>query len=146
MLRQMELPDVRRHLRAVIEEAKRQSAERRVRTDEASRAYDVFLPEVAVPAFHAVAQALTGESYRFKVTTPGDAVRLMPEFSNEDFIELALDTTGDVPALLLTSSRGRGRRKVVTEQPVFAGRPIADLSQDDVILAVVAVLPPFVER
>ena len=58
MLRLMELSDVRRKVRAVIDDAKRQAGERRARTDEASRAYDTFLPEVAVPAFHAIAQAL----------------------------------------------------------------------------------------
>jgi hypothetical protein len=142
----MELSDVRRRLRAVVEDAKRRAAERRARTDEASRAYGVFLPEVAVPAFHAVAQALTGESYRFKVFTPGETVRLSPEFSTEDFIELALDATGDAPVLLLTSSRGRGRRQVVTERPLFDGRPLSDVTQDEVIVAVLEALPPFVER
>lgn len=142
----MEISDVRRRVRAVIDDAKRQAAERRARSDEASRAYDTFLPEVAVPAFHAIAQALVGESFRFKVFTPGDAVRLTPEFSTEDFIELALDTTSETPVLLLTSSRGRGRRQVVTERPVFAGRPLSEITQDDVIVAVVDALPSFVER
>ena len=142
----MEISDVRRRVRAVIDDAKRQAAERRARSDEASRAYDTFLPEVAVPAFHAIAQALVGESFRFKVFTPGDAVRLTPEFSTEDFIELALDTTSETPGLLLTSSRGRGRRQVVTERPVFAGRPLSEITQDDVIVAVVDALPSFVER
>jgi len=142
----MELSDVRRRLRAVIDEAKRQAAERRARTDDASRAYGAFLPGVAIPAFHAVQQALTGESYRFKVFTPGEAVRLAPEFSPEDFIELALDTTGDAPVLLLTSSRGRGRRQVVTERPLYSGRALEEITEDDVIAAVLESLPPFVGR
>ena len=74
MLRQMEVSEVRRRLRGVVEQAKRHAAERRARNDDASRAYDTFLAEVAIPAFHTVAQALTGEGYRFKVFTPG-AVR-----------------------------------------------------------------------
>jgi len=142
----MEVSDVRRHVRAAIDEAKRRAAERRTRSDEASRTYAVFLPEVAVPAFHAVAQALAGEGYRFKVFTPGEAVRLAPEFSQEDFIELALDVTGETPSVMLTTSRGRGRRQVVTERSIFDGRPLAELSQDDVVLAVLDALPPFVER
>ena len=142
----MELSDVRRKVRAVIDDAKRQAGERRARTDEASRAYDTFLPEVAVPAFHAIAQALAGESYRFKVFTPGEAVRLSPEFSTEDFIELALDTTGASPVLLLTSSRGRGRRQVISEQPLLSERPLSEISQDDVIVGVLGMLAPFVER
>jgi hypothetical protein len=142
----MEVSEVRRRLRAVIEESKRRTAERRARNDEAVRAYATLLPEVIVPAFHAVAQALTGEGHRFKVFTPGEAARLAPEFSQEDFIELALDTTGEAPALLLTASRGRGRRQTVTERALFDGRPLTEITQDDVILAVVDALGPFVER
>lgn len=142
----MELSDVRRRLRGAIEEAKKRAADRRARGDEASAAYDTFLPGVAVPAFHAVAQALTGEGYRFKVLTPGRAVRLSSEFSPDDFLELALDTAADRPGLFLTTSRGRGRRNVSDERPVFAGRPIPELTEDDVIDLLVAELVPYVER
>src|SRR5687768_17384853 len=107
----MEVSDVRRRIRAAIEAARARAAERRARTDEASRAYDVFLETVAVPAVHTVVNALTGEGYRFKVITPGRAVRMTQERSPEDFIELALDTERDVPAVVLISSRGRGRRQ-----------------------------------
>lgn len=146
MLDRMEVSEVRRRLRMVIEQAKRHAAERRVRNDEAARAYATFLPEAAIPAFHAVAQALTGENYRFKVFTPGESVRLTPEFSQDEFIELALDTTGDTPAIVLTTSRGRGRRQVVTERPLFEGRPLSDVSEDEVVAVLVEALPPFVER
>src|SRR6059058_2777295 len=77
----MEVSDVRRRLRGAIEEARRRSADRRARADEASRAWERVLPEVAVPAFHTMASALTGEGYRFKVATPGEAVRLSLERS-----------------------------------------------------------------
>lgn len=146
MLRRMEISDVRRLLRGVMDQAKRRAAERRARNDEATRAYDTFLPEVAVPAFHAVAQALTGEGYRFKVFTPGESVRLTPEFAPDEYIELALDTTGDAPLLMLTTSHGRGRRQVVTERPLFEGRLLPDVSQDEVVVSVIDALAPFVER
>ena len=142
----MEVSEVRRRLRGVIDQAKRRAADRRARNDEASRAYAAFLPEIAVPAFHAVAQALTGEGHRFKVFTPGESVRLTPEFSPDEFIELALDTSGDAPLVMLTASRGRGRRQLVTERPLFNGRLLPDVSQDDVVIAVLDALPPFVER
>jgi hypothetical protein len=146
MLRQMEASEVRRRLRGVVEQAKRHAAERRARNDDASRAYDTFLAEVAIPAFHAVAQALTGEGYRFKVFTPGQSVRLTPEFSQDEFIELALDTTGDAPLVMLTTARGRGRHQIVIEQPLFEGRVLPDISQDDVVVVVIDALLPFVER
>jgi hypothetical protein len=115
MLRQMEVSEVRRRLRGVVEQAKRHAAERRARNDDASRAYDTFLAEVAIPAFH-------------------------------EFIELALDTTGDAPLVMLTTARGRGRRQIVIEQPLFEGRVLPDISQDDVVVVVIDALLPFVER
>ena len=88
----MEVSDVRRRIRGAIETARVRAAERRTRNDDAARAYEVFLTAVAVPAFHVVASALTGEGHRFNVITPGRAVRLSPERTSEDFIELSLDT------------------------------------------------------
>jgi hypothetical protein len=142
----MELSELRRRVRGVIEDARRAAAERRTRNDEAARAYEAFLPNVAAAAFHAIAQALAGEGRRFRVLTPGDAVRLAPEFGQEEYIELALDTTGDDPALVLRTSRGRGRRHVTSEQPVLEGRPIGELVDDDVIEIVLPALAPFLER
>src|SRR5688500_20371307 len=107
----MEVADVRRRIRAAIDAARVRAAERRARTDEASRAYDVFLETVAVPAFHTVVNALTGEGYRFKVITPGRAVRMTQERSAEDVIVLALDTERDVPGVVILASRRPGRRE-----------------------------------
>jgi len=142
----MEVPDVRRRLRAAIEEAKRRAAERRVRVDEASRQYDDFLTRAAVPAFRAVAQALAGEGHRFKVLTPGSAVRLTAEYSADDHIELVLDTDRDEPALVVNTSRGRGRRSVTSERTVFEGRPIAEIAEDDVIDALLHEVVQLLER
>jgi hypothetical protein len=142
----MEVSDVRRRIRAAIDAARARAAERRARTDEASRAYDVFLETVAVPAFHTVASALTGEGHRFKVITPGRAVRMSPERSAEDFIELALDTERDAPAVVILTSRGRGRRMVGTERIVREDLAIAELAEEDVVAALLEELLPFIER
>ena len=142
----MEVSDVRRRIRAAIDAARARSAERRIRTDEASRAYDQFLEAIAVPAFHGVASALTGEGHRFGVITPGRAVRISPERTSEDFIELALDTDRDRPAVVIRSSRGRGRRTVMTERSLREDLPIADLAEDDVVAALVEEVIPFIER
>ena len=142
----MEVSDVRRRLRGAMDEAKKRAAERRARGDEASRTFDTFLPEVAVPAFHALAQALTGEGFRFKVLTPGRAVRLSSEFSPDDFLELALDTARETPGLALTVSHGRGRRNLSDERAVLENRAIADLTQDDVLDLLLREIVPFVER
>jgi hypothetical protein len=142
----MEVSDVRRRIRAAIESARLRAAERRSRADEASRVYDVFLETVAVPAFHTVVNALTGEGHRFKVITPGRAVRMSPERSSEDFIELALDTEREVPGVVITSSRGRGRRTVTTERVLGPGPEIPNLTDETVVSALLEELLPFVER
>ena len=142
----MEVSDVRRRIRGAIEAARARGAERRARADEASRAYDQFLEATAVPAFHAVANALTGEGHRFNVTTPGRAVRLSPERTSEDYIELSLDTDRDIPAVVIRSSRGRGRRAVVSERSVRDDLPIGSLSDEDVIAVMLDELVPFIAR
>ena len=142
----MEISDVRRRIRTAIEAARARSAERRARTDEAAKAYDQFLDGTAVPAFHSVANALTGEGHRFNVLTPGRTVRLSPERASEDFIELALDTERDRPAVVLRTTRGRGRRMIATERLLREDLPIGNLAEEDVIAALIEETIPFIER
>ncbi len=142
----MEISDVRRRIRTAIDTARTRAAERRARTDEAVRAYDQFLPAIAVPAFQSVAAALTGEGHRFNVITPAATVRMSPERSAEDFIELALDTERDRPAVVLRSSRGRGRRMVASERVLREDLPIGELAEEDVVAAVIEEAIPFFER
>lgn len=142
----MEISDVRRRIRTAIETARAHRAERRARSDEAVRAYDQFLPAVAVPAFHSVAAALTGEGHRFTVITPAGTVRISPERTAEDFIELSLDTERDRPAVVLRSARGRGRRMVTSERALREDLPIGELAEEDVITALIEETIPFIER
>jgi hypothetical protein len=140
----MEVSDVRRRLRGAIEQAKRRAAERRSRVELSSREYEQFLSAVAVPAVHTLAQALIGEGHRFKVLTPGQAVRLAAEFSPDDYLEIALETEGDAPAVFVHTSRGRGRRSVESDRPLN-GR-IGELTQEDVISVLLEELIALIER
>ena len=142
----MEVSEVRRRLRAAIDEAKRRSTERRTQRDAAARAWGELLPQTAVPAFQAVASALTGEGHRFKVHTPGEAVRLSPDRPGEEFIELSLDTSGDEPAVMLRSAHGRGRRMVSAERSLATGAAISGLTQEQIVDALLQELIPFIER
>jgi hypothetical protein len=129
----MDVPEVRRRLRAAIVAARAEAQERRARVDAATRDYDAFLAERAVPLFHTFANALVAEGLRFKVFTPAGSVRLAAEGAGEDYIELALDSTGDQPQVIGRSSRGRGRRLVTSERPVKEGADVASLTEDDVM-------------
>jgi hypothetical protein len=142
----MEVSDVRRRLRAAMEEAKRRSAERRTRVDETLRAWEEALTITAVPAFNTLASALAGEGLRFKVLTPSGSVRLALERSAEEFIELALDTDRDDPAVMVRSTRGRGRRIVSIERVFREGTAVSAMTQEDVVGVVLDELVPFIER
>jgi hypothetical protein len=142
----MEVSDVRRRLRGAIEEARRRSAERRTRVDEATRAWEQVLPNTAVPVFQTIASALAAEAYRFNVLTPGETVRLSRERSAEEFVELALDTDREVPALLLRSTRGRGRRMLSAERIVREGSAIAMVTEDELLSALLEELVPLIEK
>ena len=140
----MEIADIRRRVRAAIDQAKRDAAARRERSAAAARAYEEFLTVRAVPAFNLVAAALVGEGHRFKVSTPAESVRLSSESAAESYIELALDATDDPPAVLIRSNAGRGRRAVTRERSVR--QDIATLTQDDVVGFVLDEIGPFLDR
>jgi len=142
----MDTPEVRRRLRTVIEQARRGAAARRERADAAARDYETFLRDRAVPTFHTFAAALVAEGLRFKVFTPAGSVRLASEGAGEDFIEITLDPALDPPRPVGHTSRGRGRRSLVTERPIRPGTATADLTAEDVLEFLVEEITPFVER
>lgn len=142
----METSDLRRRVRAAIEQARRDAAARRERSDAASRAYEQFLATRAVPAFTALANALVGEGQRFTVSTPVDSVRLSADGAPDNFIELVLDPTEDPPVVLARTNVGRGRRAITRERALRKTTPIADLTQDDVLEFVLDEMASFFER
>jgi hypothetical protein len=142
----MEIPEVRRRVRAAIDQARRDLSARRDRNDAAARAFEAFLAERAIPAFNKIASALTAEGHRFKVFTPAGAVRLSSERSAADFIELTLETSERLPVVLGRSSIGRGRGATTRERPVRPDASPSDLSEDDVMEFLLDEITPFVER
>jgi hypothetical protein len=142
----MEVSEVRRRLRAAVEEARHSAAERRKRSADAGRDYEEFLGQRAVPIFHQFAAALTGEGHLFKVFTPAGSVRLASERSHEEFIEVVLDDSVDPPVVVGRTSRGRGRRMISAERPVRDGAAIVDLTEDDVLTFLLQEITPFLER
>ena len=140
----MDVPEVRRQVRAAIVRAREEAQQRRARVDNASRDYEVFLATRAVPLFHTFAAALVAEGLRFKVFTPAGSVRLAADGGGEDFIELTLDTTGAAPQVMGRSSRGRGRRLVTEERPVKEGADVASVTDEDVLNYLADAIVPFV--
>ena len=140
----METSTVRNRLNLVIDAAKRSSAARRARNDEAARSYERVL-EFAVPLFKQMAQALKVSGYLFSVFTPGGSVKLMSDKSSEDYIELSLDTSGEQPVVMGHVSRARGRRVIESEHAI-ANKAVGELTEEDVFEFLLKEIEPFVER
>src|ERR1700741_3767002 len=136
----MESSTVRNRLNLLIDAAKRSSAARRARNDEASRAYERVL-EFAVPLFRQIAQALKVSGYPFTVFTPGGSVKLMSDRSAEDYIELSLDPWDERPAVIGHVSRARGRRVIESEHPI-APKAVHELTEEDVLEFVLKEIVP----
>ncbi|SRR5713226_8063209 len=141
----MEISDIRKRVLQAIDRAKRHAADRRARTDQAAREYDIFLERVAVPVFRQIASVLRAEGHLFNVFTPGGSVRLMSDRGTEDYIELMLDTSASEPTVVGHTSRSRGSRVIEAERPLSSGA-IHDLTEEDVLGFLLNELEPFVER
>jgi hypothetical protein len=142
----IEISELRKRVRAAIDQSRRAAAARRSQLDQASAAYNELLESIAAPLAHMLANALRAEGYSFTVFTPNGGLRLASAKSNEDFIEFALDTSQDEPLVVLRVNHGRGRRILQHERPVKGRTPIDRLTEEDVLQAILEELVPFVER
>jgi hypothetical protein len=142
----METADVRRRVKDALDRVKRQHAERRTRTAQASAVFEVFLQRSAIPVMQQVAGALKAEGYLYLVNTPAGSVRLASEKSGSDFIDIGLDTSGNRPQVTLRVERVRGRDHVAEERPLKPGALIENLTEEDVLDAVVEAIETLVDR
>ena len=108
---------------------------------------DIFvLQEIAEGAVNQVANALKTEGYSFTVFTPGDGLRLAADRGRDDFIEFALDTSGERPQVSGRISHARGSRTIDEERPVNPGAGPEALTEDDVLEFLMHALEPWLER
>ena len=141
----MEVSQVRRRLTAAIEQARREALQRRERTSEAQRAYDVFLADVAVPVARMATSVLKAEGYSFTVATPGGGLRLISDKGRDDYVEIVLDTSANPPLVIGRISYARGSRTIAEERAVKTGAP-QDISEEDFLDFLVKALAPWLER
>jgi len=144
----VETSAVRQAVLTLLHQIKRPAADRRedrrAQTDQATREYDVFLRNVAVPLFKQVADALRAERYQVDVFTPGGSVRLTFPRGNDNYIEVVLDTQGAAPKLLGRSSHSRGGDVRQSELVLNATANIETLTDADLLGFVIAELEQFV--
>ena len=142
----LETADVQKRVRRLVEDSKHKSRTRRDRAASAGHLGTSVLAHVVTPVVKTVAAALMAEGYSFRVSTPSGAVRLVAEASADDFIDVALDTRRDPPALVARVSRRWGRRVLVDEHVVCEDAAIADLTDEGTLDFFLSVLGPFLER
>jgi hypothetical protein len=142
----MEIPDIRRRFRQAIEQAKKESAERRARADLAESAYTAFLRDVATPVFRMFGNVAKAEGHPFAVSAPAGGVRLASERHADDFMEIWLDTSVDPPQVSTRVGRARGRDLTTREEPLRPGAPINGLTDEDVFAFLLGHIGTLVER
>ena len=119
------------------------AAERRERTRTASRAYETFLDEIAIPAFRQLATVLRAEGIPFEVQTPSGGVRLVYDRSRDDTVALELDAAQDPPQVMLISTRAWGNRSMRNERAVKERTSIDHISEDDLLEHLIAEVRPW---
>ena len=129
----MEVSQVRKRVQQGVATARTRAQERRQQTDEATRDYKVFLEVVATPLVQQLANVLKVEGYAFTASTPGDSVRLTNDRGRGDFVELALDTSGERPQVVGRITQSRGSRRLDEERPIKAGALPSELTDEDLL-------------
>jgi len=142
----VEVSEVRRQLKLAIDRAKARAQQKRQNVAEAERAYAAFLEEVATPTTRMLANALKAEGYLFTVSTPSGGLRLASDRGRDDYIELALDASGDTPTVVGRVRHTRGSRTLEDERPIKPGAALQDVTQADVLSFLVNALDPWLER
>jgi hypothetical protein len=142
----IEPSELRKRLRAAIEQSRRAAAARRTQLDQAAADYQQLLEGTAAPLVHMLTNVLRAEGYNFTVFTPNGGLRMASAKSGEDFIEFALDTSQTEPVAMLRVNQARGRRVLQHERPIKDRTPVDRLTEEDVLQALLEELAPFVER
>ena len=142
----MEVSEVRRQLRHAIDRAKARAQQKRQTAADAERAYVAFLEQVATPTIRMLANALKAEGYLFTVSTPLGGLRLASDRGRDDYIDLALDVSGDEPTVVGRVRQTRGSRTLEDERPIKPGAAPQDLTEADVLSFLVNALDPWLDR
>ena len=141
-----ETADIVRRVRRAVAGARTAAARRRELATEAEVEGQAVLEHLVAPLGKKVVSVLAAEGHRFAVSTPVGAVRLSRGASGEDFVEIALDTSRNPPALVGRAAWAWGQR-VRQEERVVAQHPdIGLLTADGVLDYLLAAIAPLVER
>jgi hypothetical protein len=143
----VDVSDLRKRILRALDDARKDASFRRTVVDDATQAYATFLQTLGVPLLKQAMQVLRAEQHHFTLNTPADGVRLVSEASPNTFLEFAFDPSGETPQVIGRVSLAHGRQgRVVEERPIADGKPIAELSEDDVAKFLVTEIPKLIVR
>ena len=143
----MDVSDLRKRILHALDAARKDAVTRRTEVDEASRAYEQFLENVAGPLLKQAQAVLRAEQQLFTVHTPAGSIRLVSDSAPQTFVEFVLEVSPRVPQVIGRVSLTRGRQGVVVEErPLAPGKPVAELVEDDVAQFLVTEIPKLIVR
>lgn len=87
--------------------------------------------------------SLKSEGLPFTLFTPNGTLRLAADRGRNDYVELQLDTSGEVPEVVGHISRTRGSRTIETERSLKPGAPPEAVTESDVLEFLVETLEPW---
>jgi hypothetical protein len=143
----MDVSELRKRIIHALDNARRDASMRRQHIDAAQAAYARFLADVAVPTMKQAATVLKAQGFPCTVDTPAESVRITMAGSHDTFVELELDGTGQAPQVFGRTSVARARTGlVVDETPLAGGKPVDQLTDEDVAQYLVTAIPKLVTR
>lgn len=142
----LEIGEVRRQVRLKIEALKHESLAHRAEASSASANFEPWLEGVAVPLFKQFVNALRAEGLQFRVLTPARRVRVEAERSQDDFLELSLDTERRPVAVVLRRSYTRGHHVFTDERVVSRGSDVTSVTAAQLLEKLVDDAAPFLGR
>jgi hypothetical protein len=141
----MDTGEVRRQLQHARRQAQERAAGRRERAAAASDAWNTSARRVAEPLVRQLGDALRADAYLVTPATPAGAVRLGLGHGG-DFVEVALDTSGDAPLVVGRTGRARGSETLIDERPVRAGAGPEAVTEEELLAFLLEALAPWLER
>ena len=142
----LEISEVRQRVRQTIERVRHEAAERRARAELAGELGRRFIEHVATPVVRQIISVLRAEGFHYRLSTPAGSVRLVSAARREEFVDIAVDATGDAVTIMTTVSHVRGQRVLTAERPLSADLEIEALTEHHVLEFLLEAIRVFVER
>ena len=143
----MEVSDVRKRILDTLDAREGEAAARRARNAEVATAYERFLETVAAPLVPPGRVDPQGRETPVRCPHAGGRRAAGLRAIAEDFVEIRLDTSGQVPQVVAHVERVRGRETLRSRtRPIRPGVLVEHLTDQDVLDEVAEALGRLIEK